>query len=167
MKRLSAIIISAVMALSVCACSVDNSSLETTTATTTESESKPSITAETTASAKPTNSTSVSSGGTTEKVKCSMCNGTGHVKYYYGGSALEAALNGQNDYEYGPCTSCNGTGYTTVKTSTKSTSNSINKKTCPSCGKKVSNLVTKKDVAGVSRTWCSNCWAEYNAIMGK
>ena len=114
-----------------------------------------------------TASSSGSLGSTTEKVKCSMCNGTGQVEYYYGESALEAALNGQNDYELGPCTSCNGTGYVTVKTSAGSASSSSNKKTCPSCGNKVSNLVTKKDVAGVNRTWCSNCWNEYNAIMGK
>ncbi len=45
------------------------------------------------------------------KVKCSFCNGTGKVKYYYGSSALEAYLSGHNDYEYGPCTSCDGKGY--------------------------------------------------------
>ena len=37
-----------------------------------------------------------------ETVKCSNCNGTGKVRYYYGNSALEAALDGHNDYEYGP-----------------------------------------------------------------
>lgn len=41
---------------------------------------------------------------------CYVCSGTGSVKYYYGESALEAALNGQNDYEYGVCPSCHGTG---------------------------------------------------------
>ena len=37
---------------------------------------------------------------------------------------------------------------------------------CPSCGKKVSKLISKKDAAGVVRNWCSSCWADYNAIMG-
>lgn len=111
-----------------------------------------------------------------EKVVCSMCNGTGQVKYYYGDSAWDAAINGYNDYEYGPCTSCDGTGYIYVKThsdnstSTNSTSGSSkesDKKTCPSCGKKVDKLVTKKDAAGESRTWCSQCWKDYDAIMGR
>ena len=100
-----------------------------------------------------------------EKVKCSICNGTGKVKYYYGDSALEAALDGKNDYEYGPCTSCDGTGYTYFTTSDNSESSS-NLETCPSCGKKVESLSTKKDAAGVKRTWCSSCWSEYNSIMG-
>lgn len=32
-------------------------------------------------------------------------------------SALEAAMDGHDDYEYGKCTSCDGTGYTYIKTS--------------------------------------------------
>ncbi len=52
-----------------------------------------------------------STGSSTAKTKCATCNGTGTVKYYYGESAWEAALNGQNDYEFGPCPSCGGTGY--------------------------------------------------------
>lgn len=43
--------------------------------------------------------------------KCAHCNGTGSVKYYYGGSAWEAFLAGMPDYTFGPCTSCNGKGY--------------------------------------------------------
>ena len=39
-------------------------------------------------------------------------------------------------------------------------------KTCPSCGNKVTTLITKKDAAGVYRTWCSSCWYDYNKIMG-
>lgn len=46
-------------------------------------------------------------GGTVEKkVTCTMCNGTGQVKYYYG--------DGDNDYNMGPCTSCDEKGYTIV-----------------------------------------------------
>lgn len=37
---------------------------------------------------------------------------------------------------------------------------------CPSCGKQVSRLITRKDAAGVSRTWCSDCWRDYDDIMG-
>ncbi len=43
--------------------------------------------------------------------KCSWCNGTGAVKYYYGDSELEAVLNGHEDSWYGTCGSCGGTGY--------------------------------------------------------
>jgi hypothetical protein len=42
--------------------------------------------------------------------KCSLCNGTGSVKYYYGSSAVEAWLDGQEDYTFGPCSRCDGTG---------------------------------------------------------
>ena len=42
--------------------------------------------------------------------ECSGCNGTGMVKYYYGGSDLEAILNGHEPSWYGQCGSCNGTG---------------------------------------------------------
>ena len=87
-----------------------------------------------------------------------MCNGTGLVKYYYGSSALEAAMDGHDDYEYGKCTSCDGTVYTYIKTSGSS---GYGKKTCPSCGKKVSRLITKEDDVGVNRTWCSECWYDY------
>ncbi len=150
------------------------SSIEvTTTPATPPATTAPIVAAETTrsetkspASTTSSYSSKSSSYGTTkEKVICSMCNGTGKVKYYYGESSLEAALNGKNDYEYGPCTSCNGTGYTYVNT-TKSSGSSSNLKTCPSCGDKVSNLITKKDAAGVNRTWCSKCWNSYNKIMG-
>ncbi len=40
------------------------------------------------------------------------------------------------------------------------------RRTCPSCGKSVTSLTTKKDIAGVSRTWCSSCWADYRSIIG-
>ena len=88
-----------------------------------------------------------------EKVACPMCNGAGEVKYYYG--------EGDEDYNLGPCTSCDGTGFITVQTDGK-TDGVI----CPSCEKRVDALVTKKDAAGESRSWCADCWAEYDAIMG-
>lgn len=41
---------------------------------------------------------------------CSACNGTGLVRYYYGGSSLEAELDGYDDFEYNQCYRCLGTG---------------------------------------------------------
>ena len=99
----------------------------------------------------------------TQRVKCSMCNGLGKVKYYYGESSFDAAINGQPDYQYGPCSTCNGTGYVYIKTSGTP---SADKVVCPSCGKYVTNLITRKDISGVSRTWCSSCWKEYDDIVG-
>lgn len=52
-----------------------------------------------------------SSSSSSGKEKCDWCNGTGMVKYYYGGSATEAFLNGHEDSWYGQCGSCQGTGY--------------------------------------------------------
>ena len=104
-----------------------------------------------------------SSGG--NRVTCSICNGTGKVRYYYGSSSTEAALAGKNDYEYGPCTSCGGKGYV-YRAGSASASGSSGTVTCPSCGKQVSGLVSKKDAAGVTRRWCSGCWSDYNKIMG-
>ena len=40
------------------------------------------------------------------KVTCTMCDGAGEVKYYYG--------EGDNDYDMGPCTSCDEKGYIMV-----------------------------------------------------
>lgn len=59
---------------------------------------------------KPSRSSSVGNSKKTKK-KCIFCNGTGSVRYYYGGSALEAWLDGYEDYYMGPCSSCDGTGY--------------------------------------------------------
>ncbi len=42
--------------------------------------------------------------------KCHWCNGTGAVKYYYGGSDLEAYFDGHDPYWYGQCGSCGGNG---------------------------------------------------------
>ena len=155
--------------LSGCGATSNSSSFNVTSEAETTIAAETTAPAETTASTEKTNKSSneyTNSGSKKEKVICSMCNGTGKVKYYYGDSALEAALNGHNDYEYGPCTSCDGTGYTYITTSGGSSSSS-NLKTCPSCGKKVKSLLTKKDAAGESRTWCSSCWSEYDSIMGR
>lgn len=37
---------------------------------------------------------------------------------------------------------------------------------CGSCGKYVDELITKADAAGESRTWCADCWTEYNKMVG-
>lgn len=50
-----------------------------------------------------------SGGGS--KTKCSYCGGSGTVKYNYGESDLEAYLDGEEPYTFGPCPYCNGTGY--------------------------------------------------------
>lgn len=52
-----------------------------------------------------------SSKSTKTKKKCPVCNGTGSVRYYTAGSALEAWLQGYEDFYVGTCTSCDGTGY--------------------------------------------------------
>ena len=41
---------------------------------------------------------------------CTWCNGTGKMKYYYGASALEAAMDGYDDYDFYNCAHCHGTG---------------------------------------------------------
>lgn len=95
-------------------------------------------------------------GGTVEKkVDCTMCNGTGEVKYYFG--------DGDNDYNMGKCTSCDGKGYTVVTVDKKN----VDKKICGSCEKTVDELITKADAAGENRTWCADCWADYDAMMGR
>ena len=45
-----------------------------------------------------------------EGEKCPVCNGTGAAKYYYGGSDLEALIDGHEASWYGQCGSCQGTG---------------------------------------------------------
>ena len=69
-------------------------------------------------------------GGTVEKkVTCTMCNGTGQVKYYYG--------DGDNDYNIGPCTSCDEKGYTIVEVD----KTDADKEICGSCMKPVDELI--------------------------
>lgn len=46
----------------------------------------------------------------TAKDKCTLCNATGAVKYYYGGSDMEAYLDGHEPSWYGQCPSCDGKG---------------------------------------------------------
>ena len=96
-------------------------------------------------------------GGRTveKKVTCSMCNGTGEVKYYYG--------DGDEDYNMGPCTSCDGKGYSTVEVDKKD----ADKEVCDSCKKSVDELITKEDEAGETRSWCADCWADYDELMGR
>ena len=98
-----------------------------------------------------------SCGAKTQKVPCVMCNGTGEVKYYYG--------DGENEFNLGPCTNCDETGFVTV--TPKGDSNGGKRAVCGSCEHYVDELVTKEDVAGESRTWCADCWAEYDEIIGR
>ena len=90
------------------------------------------------------------------KVTCTMCNGSGEVKYYYG--------EGDNDYDMGPCTSCDEEGYIMVVPN--GDSNHGKRVVCGSCETYVDELITKEDAAGESRTWCADCWADYDALMG-
>ena len=53
---------------------------------------------------------STSNTSNTGTSKCSLCNGTGSVKYYSAGSDLESILAGLDPYTFGPCSRCNGTG---------------------------------------------------------
>lgn len=92
-----------------------------------------------------------------QQVMCTMCNGSGEVKYYYG--------EGDNDYNMGPCTSCDEKGYILVTPS--GNSNGGKNKVCGSCEKYVKELITKEDAAGESRTWCSDCWDNYDDMMGR
>ena len=95
-------------------------------------------------------------GGKEQKVTCTICNGSGEVKYYFG--------DGDNDYNMVLCTSCGGKGYVMIEP----TGNSDGEKRviCGSCGKYVDELITKADAAGESRTWCADCWTEYNKMVG-
>ena len=171
MKKILAFTLMVVMCLSLVACINENeTSSDSSTQATTETSSSSGTGSSITSTGESSSSSSSSNSEINkERVTCSMCNGTGKVKYYYGDNELEAALNGHDDYEYGTCSSCKGTGYRYVTTSggTGSSGNSSNMRTCPSCGKKVSSLQTEKDAAGVSRTWCSSCWAKYHAILGR
>ena len=96
-------------------------------------------------------------GNKEQKVTCTMCNGTGEVKYYYG--------DGDADYNMGPCTSCEGKGYIMVVPI--GDSDGGKKVICGSCTKYVDELITKEDVSGEQRTWCAECWKEYDRMMGR
>lgn len=97
------------------------------------------------------------SGNKEVKVSCTMCNGTGEVKYYYG--------EGDNDYDIGPCTSCDEKGYIMVVP--KGDSNHGIRVVCGSCETYVDELITKEDAAGESRTWCADCWSDYDELTGR
>lgn len=99
----------------------------------------------------------------TVKVECSVCNGTGYVKYYYGSSDLEAILDGHDPYTTGTCTSCDGKGYSYVQAGGQKDHDSD--VVCPSCYQWKDELITEQDASGTYRTWCSDCWEEYNRMM--
>ena len=90
-----------------------------------------------------------------QKVTCSMCNGSGQVKYYYG--------EGDNEYNMGPCTSCEGKGYVMIVPTGDSKGGT--RVICGSCGRYVDELITKEDAAGENRTWCEDCWSDYEKMM--
>lgn len=96
-------------------------------------------------------------GNKVQQVICSVCNGTGQVKYFYG--------NKDDEYNCGPCTSCNEKGYVMIVPS--GNSNGGKNPICGSCERYVEELITKEDESGESRSWCADCWSEYNEIMGK
>lgn len=97
--------------------------------------------------------TACGNGTVEKKVTCSMCNGTGEVKYYYG--------DGDDDYNMGICTSCDGKGFSMVEVDKKD----ADKEICDSCKKSVDELITKADVSGEMRSWCSDCWTNYDELM--
>lgn len=96
------------------------------------------------------------SGNKEQQVTCSICNGSGQVKYYYG--------DGDNDYNWGPCTSYDEKGYVMIVP--YGNSNGGKSQICSSCGRYVDELITKEDKAGESRSWCTDCWDEYEQLMG-
>lgn len=69
-----------------------------------------------------------------QKVTCSICNGIGEVKYYFG--------DGDNDYNLGPCTSCEGKGYIMVVPI--GDSDGGKRVICSSCYNMLTNLLPKK-----------------------
>lgn len=64
----------------------------------------------------------------------------------------------------GSCTSCDEKGYIMVVP--KGDSNHGKRVVCESCETYVDELITKEDAAGESRTWCADCWTDYDALMG-
>ncbi len=72
------------------------------------------------------------------KVTCTMYNGAGEVKYYYG--------EGDNDYNMGPCTNCDEKGYIMVVP--KGDSNHAKGVVYGNCETYVDELITKEDASG-------------------
>lgn len=62
----------------------------------------------------------------------------------------------------------NTNGYIDSGSDTYSGSDSYSSslKTCPSCGEKVSNLITREVIKGNGdwQSWCSDCWEHYDSI---
>lgn len=90
-----------------------------------------------------------------QQVTCSVCNGTGQVKYYYGDK--------DDEYNWGPCTSCDEKGYIMIIPS--GDSNGGKNPICSSCKRYVEKLITKEDKARERRSWCADCWDEYEQLM--
>lgn len=57
-------------------------------------------------------------------------------------------------------------GDTSGSTYSGSSSYSSSMKICPSCGKRVSNLITREVIKGNGdwQSWCSDCWEHYDSI---
>lgn len=83
--------------------------------------------------------------------------GTGEVKYYFGDD--------DTDYNMGTCTSCDGKGY--IMAVPIGDSDGGKKVVCGSCTKYVDELIIKEDASGEQRTWCAECWEEYDRMMGR
>lgn len=62
-------------------------------------------------------------GNKGQQVICSVCNGTGQVKYFYGDK--------DDEYNWGPCTSCDEKGY--IMTVPSGDSNGGKNQICSSC----------------------------------
>lgn len=95
-------------------------------------------------------------GNKGQQLICSVCNGTGQVKYFYGDK--------DDEYNWGPCTSCDEKGY--IMTVPSGDSNGGKNQICSSCERYVEELITKEDNAGERRSWCADCWEEYEQLIG-
>ena len=95
-------------------------------------------------------------GNKGQQVICSVCNGTGQVKYFYGDK--------DDEYNWGPCTSCDEKGC--IMTVPSGDSNGGKNQICSSCEIYVEELITKEDNAGERRSWCADCWEEYEQLIG-
>ena len=95
-------------------------------------------------------------GNKVQQVICSVCNGTGQVRYFYG--------NKDDEYNWGPCTSCDGKGY--IMTVPSGDSNGGKNQICSGCERYVEELITKEDNAGERKSWCADCWDEYEQLIG-
>lgn len=69
-----------------------------------------------------------------------------------------------DEYNWGPCTSCDEKGY--IMTVPSGDSNGGKNQICSSCERYVEELIAKEDNAGERRSWCADCWEEYEQLMG-